>query len=252
MMTTSQADKLSHLAGVRVTDEGKLEPDWSSFSLPDCFQTKETLSGGEQNAGNAFFATLSQLANRPVSRLWSERNQAIPGGAFTDALSLALIQSNAASKSDAQALASYASGAAYYKGWTGISTKPLSPGEYLDPESLVDAIDKSVNIGAALNRLKKQNPLAHKYLVSLIGAKAAKKKVQDQVILAKETAKVVKKELEILSNIAQGVGDTVQTASWLVSKLPWIIGIAVVGFGYYAWTKREAIDKKISEKVGLS
>jgi hypothetical protein len=252
MLTTSQGDVLSHLHGVKVSDEGVLKPDWSSFWLPDFFQTKESLTANEQSAGNAFFSVFSKIANRPISRLWSDRNLAAPTGQFVDSLALALIQAGAASNQDAQALASYAGGAAYAKGYFGISNQSLSPSEYLDPENLVDAIDRSVNIGAALNRLKVRNPLAHKYVVSLVGAKAAKKKVQDQIVLAKETQKMIDKELQIASNIATGIGDTLQTGSWLVSKLPWILGLAAVGIGYYAFRKRGAIDKAITTRIGLS
>jgi len=248
MITTTQSDVLSHLHGVKVTDEGTLKPDWSSFSLPDYFQTKESLSPSDQSAGNTFFGTFSTLANRSVSKLWNERNLAVPGGDFVGALALALSRSGV-SQQDASALASYAGGAAYYKGVFGISSQPLSPSEYLEPDNLVDAVTRSTNIGAALNRLKAANPLAHKYLVSLIGAKAAKKKVQDQIILAKETQKVIKAELQIASNIVEGVKDTVATGAWLVKNLPWILGITAAIAGYYVFRNRDVIESKVREKI---
>ena len=40
MMHTRQDDALAHMAGVTTTAEGKLKPDWKSFSLPGWFQTK--------------------------------------------------------------------------------------------------------------------------------------------------------------------------------------------------------------------
>jgi phosphohistidine swiveling domain-containing protein len=249
MITTTQSDVLSHLHGVKVTDEGTLKPDWSSFSLPDYFQTKESLSAGEQSAGNTFFGKLSQLANRSVSRLWGERNLAVPGGAFADVLALALAQAGGVSAQDASALASYAGGAAFYNGVFGISSQPLSPSEYLEPDKLVDAVTRSTNIGAALNRLKAANPLAHKYLVALVGAKAAKKKVQDQVILAKETQKVINKELEIASNIVTGGTDTLAAGAWLVKNLPWILGITAAIAGYYVFRNRDVIESKVREKI---
>jgi hypothetical protein len=267
-MMTTQVDRLHPLNGNNVDDQGNISGDF--WGIDDCLKlTPPNVPTQEQNdAGNKFFAVLSSLANRPVSRLWgdaSKEHLSLSSANQVATLMAALSQAGGVNKADASALANYTGGGVYHKGVFGVSDKAATAGDYLSPMDLVDAADKQTNVGQALLRLKKANPIAHNYVVYLAGAKAAKKKAQQEFVLAKDTQKVINTEIQLAKKAAQGaaeatgkivgaaadvttgLADTVATGAKVISYLPWILGGGLILAGYLAYRNRGTIVRVASK-----
>lgn len=249
MMRTSQADRLHHLYGVTTDDQGNLKPDWKSFSLPDCLSpTLGKLPASKSDLGNAFFKAYGVLAGKPgldLYRAATEDHKALGSADQVNTLATALTQAGGVSRSDAFALANYAGGGVLHKGLLGISPTAPDSSDYLDPSSLVAADDKQTNIEQALLRLKAANPMAHNYLLALVGAKAAKRASQEAFVHGKDTQKVINAELAAVKGAAALVGDAATAVSeaagaagFLLRNWLWIAGaVALVG-GYFYLRKR--------------
>lgn len=258
MMHTRQDDPLAHMSGVGVTDEGKLKGTWGS-SLPPWFQTKTYKSPGfttaDQAAGDKFYQKLAALTNRSVDTLWKDRIYAVPNGNFVAAIMNALTTAGGVSANDASALASYAGGSGKYKGLFGTTSTGLSTSDFLSADNmLAESTDVPILYSDALLRLKKINPAAHEYIVSLVGAKAAKRQMQMDIQLAQDTQKVIKKELEIVqktaetaanvaTSAAEGAKGAFDVAAFLARNWLWIAsGVVLVG-GYLLYRNRATVGR---------
>ena len=259
MMHTRQDDALAHMAGVTTTAEGKLKPDWKSFSLPGWFQTKtygnKSFTTADKQSGDKFYQTLAALTGKSVTSLFDNRFYPVPNGNWVAAIMSALQQSGATNAIDAAALASYAGGSGRYNGVFLTTSTGLSEGEYLSADDMYcESCDSPIRYSDALLRLKAKNPAAHDYIVALIGAKAAKRQMQADISLSKDKEKVIKKELEIVQktaataanvvkSVGEGVGSAFNLAAFLARNWLWIVGGTVVVGGYLLYRNRETVGR---------
>lgn len=251
------------LGGVKLTPEGKFVPDWKSSKLPDYYDTVpySKLSGSDKAKADKFYQTLSKLSGRPVKRLYDERGLRSPGGLFNFALMDAL-QAVGVAMQDSECLANATTGGLLGKDFFGNwKTSTFDADDYEDPEDL-RSIQYNVILADALRRLRKTNLGAHDYIVSLIGAKAALKKTQEQLQTAQERqkmvsagletgAKVVQTGVNVVKDVAQGAANTLETAGFFVRNWPYILGGTVLVVGYLLYRNRETVGK-VAKAAALS
>lgn len=239
-----------NMAGFEVTPENTIKTTYLT-KMPEAFKIKPyaTLSAAEINKRNKFYQKLAELTGKDVVTLWKNMNYALPTGNWVAAFMGALNED--LDIYQAGAIANYAGGAVRYKGLTGLSDVTQDSDDFLNVDKLYSVgTNQTVPLSSALLKLKAVNPGAHEYAIHVIAAKAAKRKEQDAIILAKETKKVIEKELEIAKkvaslpiNLVEGAADTAAAAGKALSYLPWIIGGTLVLVAYFAYKNRETIGK---------
>ena len=261
----------SGLQGMKADDEGKIVPGWASFSLPNWYVTKTypNLAGTDKTKGDAFYQRLAKGVNRTVDRVWTERGLALPNGNWVNAVGAALVPE--VGKEDAYALANWAGGAALVKTWKGVSTAVVGSSDFLDAEALLGAgVQGQVNMAKALGRLKTANLAAHEYVVRVLGAKAACKKMQEDIQYQQDTDKVIHKELEIVKDVvvlpvkvadaaleaakkaADGAGKAFDGAAWILANLYWIVPSALVAGGYVIWRNRQGVMELVKTAAAFT
>lgn len=265
MMHMRHDDPLSGLAGggpVTTTPEGKIVPYLPNMPLPAWFQTKTYGSKGftvaDQKLGDKFYQSLAALTGRDVKKLFADRVYAAPQN-MIHAIMAALQETQAAPSPDIAALVSYASGGGKYKGLVFSATaQNIDREEFLTADRMYcETCDTPILYSDALLRLKKNNAAAHDYIVSLIGARAAKRKFQQDVSFTQDQQKNVKfllgeveggakvgaKVYESAKGAAKGAAEGVATAfdvlGFLTRNWLWIVGGTVVIGGYLLYRNRD-------------
>lgn len=266
MMHMRHDDPLSGLAGVgpvTATAEGKIIPYLPNVPLPEWFQVKTYGSKGftvaDQKLGDKFYQALAALTGRDVKKLFADRVYAAPQN-MIHAIMAALQETQAAPSPDIAALVSYASGGGVYEGTFQTTSQNLDREEFLTADRMhCETCDTPIRYSDALLRLKKSNAAAHDYIVSLIGARAAKRKFQQDVSFTQDQQKVIKKELEIVEKTAktgakvvesagtavkgaaEGVASAFDLAGFLARNWLWIVGGTVVIGGYLLYRNRDTV-----------
>jgi hypothetical protein len=119
---------------------------------------------------------------------------------------------------------------------------------------LAESTDVPIKYSDALLRLKKANPAAHEYIVSLVGAKAAKRQLQMDIQLAQDTQKVLQKELDIVkktaetaanvvTSAAEGAKGAFDAASFVARNWLWITGGVLLVGGYLLYRNRATVGR---------
>jgi hypothetical protein len=239
----------AEMAGLEVNKDNQIVPTYLTTKIPEPLVTIPfaSLSKAERDKRDKFYQRLAKLVKRPEVKVWEDRKYALPSVAWVSAVMTALQPE--LDLQEAGALANYAGGAVRYNGTFGISDAEPGSDDFLDVDNLLSAgTSQLIHISNALGKLKKVNPGAHEYIVSLIAAKAARQKAQVDIQLAQDTKKVIQQEIAIAQkalqvpvDLAKGALDTAQTAGKVFKYMPWVIGGTVVLLAWIVYKNRETV-----------
>jgi len=236
------------MAGLEVGKSGDIVATYLT-KLPEAFKIRpySSLTASEKDKRDKFYQRLAKYTGKSVVTLWEHMNYALPDAAWVAAFMGALQPD--LDIYEAGGVANYAGGAVRYDGLFGVKDISSQNSDFLDVDKLLSVgTNQTVRLSDALIKLCNVNPGAHEYAVHVIGAKANRSQQQAAIVLAKDTKKVIDKELEIAKkvidvplNIAQGALDTAAAAGKVASYLPWIIGGSVLVAAYLAYRNRSEI-----------